>query len=626
MVLNLKQKTKTLQNHTDFSLLFDNCRKNAIILAEQLDQTTANLQAALDGNGEIAGKVQNIASQTNGQLEATRNLKEQLSKISEDQQEIFTHVKEVEDVTKQAQNVSVEGKGTIEELKQTLNVLSKRLVDTENFITQMKSSIEAISQVSQFILSVSSDLNLLSLNASIEAARAGQAGRGFAVVAEEITGLSTTTQSKVKQIEEIIDSLLKDSEDVEKSLEQGIAEFENGNEVFGQVSNQFDTIGSMNDDIQKKVHAIFKGMQNENNSIRQAEDVGEQLLAQTADIVQDTEQASEIMQHNVEELTRIHGANEEMKVNAGRLERIIEVNSTNIKPTKKKANKPIRIAAMVPTHVELWDDICCGMKEAKRQLANVGATVDIYAMPIWEFFPRKAQVFQQCVESGYDGIVTVPFGLDFDESVAALAKKGVPVMGFNNDFGPASNRFGCVLQDPYASGVKAAEVMAQAMGGKGRILISMQASPDYLARIEGFKAELKKYKKMTIVDTLEFEAGFLDNEVVERQCNEYFAKHKGMFDAIFHVCTGQQLLAEAMMKHGIADSVFAIAYDIDASTIDFLRKGVLNYGIGQDPMAQGHDPIIHLYNYLVAGEKPENSVIPTRLEVHSSEDAKKIVY
>ena len=68
------------------------------------------------------------------------------------------------------------------------------------------------------------------------------------------------------------------------------------------------------------------------------------------------------------------------------------------------------------------------------------------------------------------------------------------------------------------------------------------------------------------------------------------------------------------MKWVLLAEVKIVCFDYDEEVIKADKKGHIHAAIGQDPFGQGHDPIIHMYNYLVTGERPD-SVCPTRSEV-----------
>jgi ABC-type sugar transport system substrate-binding protein len=74
--------------------------------------------------------------------------------------------------------------------------------------------------------------------------------------------------------------------------------------------------------------------------------------------------------------------------------------------------------------------------------------------------------------------------------------------------------------------------------------------------------------------------------------------------AIYVTAGGPFGAAKAVQDAGKAGKVKIYCYDFVDETMAFLKKGVISGTIGQNPFAQGHDPVIRLYNYLVAQQVP----------------------
>lgn len=117
----------------------------------------------------------------------------------------------VSDGSKESQTISARVNGVhrnlqviLKDTEQVKGEISTKIEQSLQDIT----IVEKISQLTDAIMTISQQTNLLSLNASIEAARAGEAGRGFAVVATEIGGLATQSADTVKEIQNITDNVM----------------------------------------------------------------------------------------------------------------------------------------------------------------------------------------------------------------------------------------------------------------------------------------------------------------------------------------------------------------------------------------------------------------------------------
>ena len=118
----------------------------------------------------------------------------------------------------------------------------------EEMIVQVKATNEAIASISkavELISDITSQTNLLSLNASIEAARAGQAGRGFAVVATEIKQLADQSSQGAAAIKNIVDDILEKSNKSVELTERMRVLAEKEQADIGSAKTGFDTLSQI---------------------------------------------------------------------------------------------------------------------------------------------------------------------------------------------------------------------------------------------------------------------------------------------------------------------------------------------------------------------------------------------
>jgi methyl-accepting chemotaxis protein len=137
--------------------------------------------------------------------------------------EVFTIDSAFEEIIKKvmdSRNQAFKSYDLMRESKEDFDLLSQRVNETSDKISQMADSISSISSIIELIKDIADQTNLLALNAAIEAARAGEHGRGFAVVADNVRELAEKTQKATNEIAMTIQSLQQQFHEIEENTNE----------------------------------------------------------------------------------------------------------------------------------------------------------------------------------------------------------------------------------------------------------------------------------------------------------------------------------------------------------------------------------------------------------------------
>ena len=264
-------------------------------------------EAINDCSQDITQAIEEIHEGIGRQSENALECVARTDTLSNELQEVNRVIEKVEALVSENETMINRGMEYVQLLGERAHTTTEITSEVGSSIESLKKEYEIINSFVETITSISEQTNLLSLNASIEAARAGDAGRGFAVVAEEIRKLADDSakaageiQHNVSHIMRQTESSVQNAQQAQKMVDLQTEAVEQVIKVFGDMRKQMSTLA---EGLEEIVTSMEKADAERNDAVQGVQNISD-IIGETADRAEKAKDIAGRLLANVENLNK----------------------------------------------------------------------------------------------------------------------------------------------------------------------------------------------------------------------------------------------------------------------------------------------------------------------------------
>ncbi|QQE73984.1 HAMP domain-containing protein [Brevibacillus composti] len=284
MTQEIREIIKGIQKHSE------QAARSSELLSSSIEQ---NIQMVNENTSVIQGMAVDADSQMTGAIESARAMDEVAFGI----QQISTTASDVSAASLGTSEQAEKGNLAIQNAVSQIDSIRQSVSDTSSVVQMLGERSTEIVRIIDVITGISSQTNLLALNAAIEAARAGEAGRGFAVVADEVRKLAEQSEESARQIAALIDDIQKETLHAVRAMTSVDEEVNAGMKVVKQAGDAFNQI-------LKEIHLV-------SGQIQELSAISEQISSATQEVAATIDGAAEIAKKTAQSSINIASSSEQ---------------------------------------------------------------------------------------------------------------------------------------------------------------------------------------------------------------------------------------------------------------------------------------------------------------------------
>jgi methyl-accepting chemotaxis protein len=229
-------------------------------MAEQLSRLVSNVKKStleVSSTSRTVSKSTIKLARTNDEhAKRINTMVKAIEQMSLSIQLVSEHASQSAEVSEQAKQNALSGADAVRQTNKAMNAIRERVQESARAIKRLGESSQEIGNIVQIINDIADRTSILALNASIQAAMAGDAGRGFAVVAEEVQRLAEQSTNSTKQIETLVKTIQSEINEAGTRMEDSIQRVVHGTQLADGAHGKLEDIETVSTQLAELVQAI----------------------------------------------------------------------------------------------------------------------------------------------------------------------------------------------------------------------------------------------------------------------------------------------------------------------------------------------------------------------------------
>lgn len=237
-----------------------NISSTSEMVASHSEELTHSANEINAGAEQVAATMQELAGGAEQQASTINDFASVSTMFVETTEEMNQYGREIESSSQEVLNLTIKGQKLMNASTEQMRNINHVVGNVVNKVKHLHEQSQEVNKLVEIIKDVADKTSLLSINAKIQAAHAGEHGKGFSVVADEVGKLAEQTEASVENISKIIQNIQIQFDQTVESLASGTVEVQKGSEQIEQTNETFNTIKGSVEEMVQNIIMISAGI------------------------------------------------------------------------------------------------------------------------------------------------------------------------------------------------------------------------------------------------------------------------------------------------------------------------------------------------------------------------------